>query len=576
MKLQPSLRLMGLLAVCCLTLAACGGGGGGGGGVSSSSTPAATISDADAARFLTQATMGVTDADISSVQSLGYKGWIQQQLGLNASGSAQSFQSSAKAALLASNPAAFFNGTSYSNNYAFQQAVTAPDQLRQRVQLALSEIFVTSYQSGHQDGVGMGAYWDILGNDAFGNFRTLMNDVTLSPQMGHYLTYIGNQKENAATGQIPDENYARELMQLMTIGLWQLNQDGSRKLDLLGNPIPTYTHADIAGLAKVFTGISYYSPNPTNTTFFGGAKDPAAEYTPMIYYNSYHSISQKDFLGVTIPATTTANAAADVKTALDTIFNHPNVGPFIGRQLIQRLVTSNPSPGYISRVAAVFNDNGSGVRGDLSAVVTAILTDSEARTAPVDATYGKLREPLIRMTNLMRSFGATSQTGLWTIGDTSANTSLYQGVLDSPSVFNFWRPGYVPSNSKMGTAGLTVPEFQVVNEVSVATYVNTMASVINGGAGAVQTATSTRDIQIPFSNEVPLSTTPSQLVARINRLLFYGNMSAGLQQILTDNINSVAIPGGAATAAQITAAQTNRVRVAVTLAIASPEYLTQR
>lgn len=562
----------------CLLLAGCGGGGGG--GSSGTATPPSTvpISDADAARFLTQASMGVTDADISSVESQGYKGWIQNQMGLSATGTAQSFQASAKAALLAASPTAFFNGTATSNNYVFQQAVTAQDQLRQRVQLALSEIFVTSYQSGHQDGVGMGAYWDILGRDAFGNFRTLMEDVTLSPQMGHYLTYLGNLKENTATGQVPDENYARELMQLMTIGLWQLNQDGTQKLDGSGNPIATYTHADIAGLAKVFTGISYYSPSPTNSTFYGAGKDPTAEYAPMIYYNQYHSISEKDFLGTTIPATTTANAAADVKTALDAIFNHPNVGPFIGRQLIQRLVTSNPSPAYVSRIAAVFNNNGSGVRGDLAAVITAILTDTEARTAPAasDATSGKLREPLVRMTNLMRSFGATSQTGLWTIGDTSASTSLYQGALDSPSVFNFWRPGYVPPNSKMGAAQLTVPEFQVVNEVSVATYINAMTSVINSGAGAVQTGTSTRDIQVPFTTEIPLSTTPSQLVARINKLLFYGNMSAGLQQILTDNINSVAIPGGTATAAQITAAQTNRVRVAISIAVASPEYLTQR
>ena len=567
------------MAASCIALTGCGGGGGGSGSSGSpASPPSAPITDAEAARFLTQATLGVTDADITSVESLGYKAWIQQQVGLSASGSAQSFQATAKAALLAGNPTANFNGTNTSNNYVFQQAVTAPDQLRQRVQLALSEIFVTSYQSEHQDGVGMGAYWDILGRDAFGNFRTLMEDVTLSPQMGHYLTYQGNLKENATTGQVPDENYARELMQLMTIGLWQLNQDGTQKLDGSGNPIPTYTHADIAGLAKVFTGISYYSPSPTNSTFFGGGKDPAAEYTPMIYYNQYHSISQKDFLGVTIAATTTANAAADVKTALDTIFNHPNVGPFVGRQLIQRLVTSNPSPGYVSRVAAVFNDNGSGVRGDLAAVVTAILTDTEARTAPAAsaATYGKLREPLIRMTNLMRSFGATSQTGLWTIGDTSASTSLYQGTLDSPSVFNFWRPGFIPPNSKMGAANLAVPEFQIVNEVSIATYINTMTSVINAGAGSVQAGTNTRDIQVPFSTEIPLSTTPSQLVARINRLLFYGSMSAGLQQILTDNINSVAIPGGSATAAQIAAAQANRVKVAVTLAVASPEYLTQR
>ena len=460
MMRSARLRLLGVSAAACLVLTGCGGGGGGGGGSTSSPAPTVAITETDAARFLTQATMGATDADITSVQSLGFKGWIQQQIGLAPSGSAQSFQAAAKASLLASNPTAFFNGTNSSNNYVFQQAVTAQDQLRQRVQLALSEIFVTSYQSGHQDGVGMGAYWDILGNDAFGNFRTLMNDVTLSPQMGHYLTYQGNQKENLTTGQEPDENYARELMQLMTIGLWQLNQDGTQKVDGSGNPIPTYTHADIAGLAKVFTGLSYYSPSPTNSTFFGGNRDPAAEYTPMIFYDQYHSTSEKDFLGVTIPASTTANTAADLKTALDAIFNHPNVGPFVGRQLIQRLVTSNPSPAYVARVAAVFNNNGSGVRGDLAAVVTAILTDSEARTAPAttDPTYGKLREPLVRMTNLLRSFGATSQTSLWTIGDTSASTFLYQGALDSPTVFNFWRPGYVPPNSKMGAATLTAPE----------------------------------------------------------------------------------------------------------------------
>ena len=566
------------MAASCIVLTGCGGGGGGSGSSGSpASPPSAPITDADAARFLTQSTMGVTDADITSVESLGYKAWIQQQVGLSASGSAQSFQATAKSALLAATPTAFFNGTNTSNNYVFQQAVTAPDQLRQRVQLALSEIFVTSYQSGHQDGVGMGAYWDLLGKDAFANFRTLMEDVTLSTQMGHYLTYQGNLKENATTGQVPDENYARELMQLMTIGLWQLNQDGTQKLDGSGNPIPTYTHDDIAGLAKVFTGISFYSPAPTGSTFFGGNKDPNAETKPMIYYPAFHSTSEKDFLGVVIPASTTADPAGDVKIALDTLFNHPNVGPFVSRNLIQRLVTSNPSPAYVSRVAAVFNNNGKGVRGDMAAVIRAILTDTEARDATVtgSATFGKLREPVVRMANWMRAFGAKSASGTWGLGDTSAATSLDQSVLNAPSVFNFWRPGYVSSNSKLGAAGLVGPEFQVVDEVSVAGYVNTMSSAITNGVGNA-TGVSGSDIKTTYPNEIGLAATPQALVDRLNTLLFYGQMSSGLQQTLVNAINSIPIPGGSATAAQVTAAQTQRVQLAVMMAMTSGEYLAQR
>ena len=266
-----------------------------------------------------------------------------------------------------------------------------------------------------------------------------------------------------------------------------------------------------------------------------------------------------------------------MKIALDTLFNHPNVGPFVSRNLIQRLVTSNPSPAYVSRVAAVFNNNGKGVRGDMAAVIRAILTDTEARDATVtgSATFGKLREPVVRMANWMRAFGAKSASGTWGLGDTSAATSLDQSVLNAPSVFNFWRPGYVSSNSKLGAAGLVGPEFQVVDEVSVAGYVNTMSSAITNGVGNA-TGVSGSDIKTTYPNEIGLAATPQALVDRLNTLLFYGQMSSGLQQTLVNAINSIPIPGGSATAAQVTAAQTQRVQLAVMMAMTSGEYLAQR
>jgi uncharacterized protein (DUF1800 family) len=285
----------------------------------------------------------------------------------------------------------------------------------------------------------------MLGDNAFGNYRTLLQQVSLHPMMGVYLTHLANQKEDTATGREPDENYAREVMQLMSIGVHRLNIDGSVVTDGSGAPVPAYSQADIAGLARVFTGMSWYSPTPTNNTFLGRNRDPDASIRPMIFYPVFHSTSAKTFLGTTIAGGST-DGAAELNTALDVIFNHPNVGPFIGRQLIQRLVTSNPSPAYVQRVATVFNNNGSGVRGDLAAVIRAILLDAEARdmTSVSSATFGKVREPMVRLANWMRAFSATSVSGNYLITSTSANTSLGQSPLASPSVFNFYRPGYIP------------------------------------------------------------------------------------------------------------------------------------
>ena len=239
----------------------------------------------------------------------------------------------------------------------------------------------------------------MLGTQAFGNFRNLLEAVTYSPMMGLYLSHLHNQKENAATGAVPDENYAREVMQLFTIGLYELNQDGTQKLDIRGKLIETYGNSDVSSLAKVFTGLSWAGPDTANNRFNGGGNPVEAdkEIKPMQAYNQFHSVSQKQFLGVTIPATTIADTNGDVRIALDTLFNHPNIGPFIGKQLIQRLVSSNPSPAYVSRVAGIFNNNGSGVRGDMKAVIKAVLLDPEARAAVVStSTRGKVREPVVR------------------------------------------------------------------------------------------------------------------------------------------------------------------------------------
>jgi uncharacterized protein (DUF1800 family) len=549
-----------------LFLAACSGvrGGDGGGG-------GAPPTAAEASRFLAQASYGATEASIAQVRAAGYSQWIDQQMVTPAPAGHQADLEARLVALRATNPTANLGAQDFYYSY-WEQAVTGPDQLRQRMKLALSEIFVISLNDGAIDTRGAGSYYDMLGANAFGNFRTLLERVTLHPMMGAYLTFLGNQKEDPATGRLPDENYAREVMQLMTIGLYQLNLDGTLKTDGSGAPIPTYTPDDIRGLAKVFTGFSYYHPAPTNSTFRGGSRNPDATVRPMIAYPAFHSTSAKSFLGVTIPAGAASTPDADLKVALDTLFNHPNVGPFISRQLIQRLVTSNPSPAYVARVATVFNNNGKGVRGDMAAVVRAILLDEEARSATVAAgpTYGKVREPLLRMAGWARAFGATSTSGDWLIGSTSGNTSLSQSALSSPSVFNFFRPGYSPPNTRTGSAGLVAPELQIVDEVTVAGYLNTMQTTIDAGIGA--TVNNARDVRPNYAAEIALANDPAALADRMNLLLMGGSMSPTLKSRIVQVVSSVNLPQ---TGSQ-TAALTNRTKLAIYMTMASPEYLVQR
>ena len=532
-----------------------------------SGSTATYAKSAEASRFLAQATFGPRMVDIDALAASTPDAWLNTQFL-----KAQSLHLPNTVAYLATLPADMQNGQTSFNWSLWKNFVMGDDQLRQRMAFALSEIFVISLDSSLSFPYprGTAQYMDTLGDKAFGNYRDLLEAVTYSPMMGRYLAALGSAKENLTTGSTPDENYAREVMQLFTIGLYQLNLDGSNRLDGNGNPIETYSNADVTGLAKTFTGISWSGPDTSNTRFYGGNADPDRQIKSMQAYDQYHSISQKQFLGVTIPAQTVAATNADVRIALDTLFNHPNVGPFFGKQLIQRLVTANPSPSYVARVASVFNNNGAGVRGDLKALIKAVLLDPEARDfANVTARSGKLREPVVRLVQWMRAFNARSNDGRFLLSTTSDPAAqLGQSPLRSPSVFNFFRPGYIPPNSKSGAIGLVSPEAQITSETSVAGYLNYMRTNISSGVGT--STNGIRDIQADYSAELALATDPDKLVDRVNLLLAAGRLSTTARNQIRDAVASVVIstsnPDGD---------KKNRVYLAVYLTMAAPEYILQ-
>ena len=535
-------------------LAACGGGTGSDAGSAlgpssgglSTTEQGVTSAPAAAARFLTQATFGPNASEIARMSTMTYAGWIEEQF--------------AKPQTLhrftldraAGNGAANGNGISQTNFFDsyWAQAIAGDDQLRQRAAFALSQIFVVSFTDStlRSQVRGVASYYDMLGENAFGNFRDLLEAVTLHPMMGVYLSHLKNQKEDAATGRVPDLNYAREITQLFTIGQYKLNPDGTTIMGADGKPAAAYASADLEGLSQVFTGWSWYGgslpADRTNRRFFGNDRNLEFDWRPMQDYNqfasntNFHSISAKSFLGTTIPAQTmtTADTKGDLKIALDTLFNHPNVGPFIGKQLIQRLVTSNPSPAYVARVTAAFDGASGGKRGDMKAVWKAVLLDPEARAVSTASTVGKVREPVVRLANFMRAFNATSTTGFYQgIGNTDdPATRLNQTPMFAPTVFNFYRPGYVPSSKTIADANLVAPEFQIVHDVAVAGYMNYMRSIV--------TVDANRDIQQNYDAELAVATAPKDLVERMNLLLFYGQMPDALRAQLEAAVASRAIP----------------------------------
>lgn len=521
-----------------------------------------SISDQDAARFLAQATFGATRADMNRLKQVGYSAWMAEQVAI-ARSVHRNFTMADFERFTRSATTVRPNGGNRQAAW-WEIAVNGPDQLRQRVAFALSEIFVISDQNGIVAGAQEGAanYYDLLARNAFGNFRTLIEEVTLSPMMGIYLSSLRNAKGTVdGQGNIlssPDENYAREVMQLFTIGLRQLNPDGTLRLDSSGEPIPTYDQQTISELARVLTGWSYAS-TAANPDF----RRAGADYiNPMRHFPAFHDDGAKTIVnGRVIPAG--QGGPADLRDALDTLFYHPNVPPFISRQLIQRLVTSNPSRGYVYRVAQVFSDNGSGVRGDLGAVVRAILLDYEARSPAqlANPAFGKLKEPLLRATALFRAMGAASNAGRLSISN--PESSLAQAALRSPTVFNFFEPDYAVPGT-LASAGLFAPEFQILTDTTAITVPNFYYSYINRTRST--TDPTQQAIGLDYTSVMALARTPKALVDEIALLLAGGNLTVEARTRIVAALQ--ALP--AATS------DVNRVRVATYLVLTCASSAVQK
>ena len=582
-----------LVVVAAAALASCGGGGGSSGGSSGASISAPPVSKVEAFRFLNQGSFGATEAEASRLIALGdsntaYTRWIDAQVAKPAS------------LLLPALEAAYPNPVPQGFNIGslnavrletwFNNVVYGEDQLRQRVAFALSEIMVVSQVGALLNLPNATAdFHDMLARNAFGNYRTLLEEVTLHPAMGVYLSMLGNQKAVAGTNLRPDENYAREMMQLFSIGLVELNIDGSNRLDASGQPIPTYNQDIIEGYARVFTGWKWACASTVTTCTFANTRPqlaPATGYNqvkPMQLFADQHETGTKRVLAYggstltngTIPAN--QSGAQDLKDALDNVFNHPNVGPFISRQLIQKLVTSNPSPAYVQRVAEKFNNDGSGRRGNLEAVVRAILLDSEARGAATgtQAAYaGKLKEPLLRLTQLWRAYNARSASGKIGAarnfaGGAAAVFGQAQG--SSPSVFNFFSPFFAPSG-EIADAGRVAPEMQIATE-----YANTQIAnffwVQSLSRTQLATTLNADDMFINTTDELAIAADSEALVNRVAEKLLGGStqMSAALKSEMKAQIERTAVPTTNPTTALAT-----RTADAIYLIVTSPEFALQR
>lgn len=504
-------------------------------------------------------------------------------------------------------PQSTFANTHNWNPVWFKIAVTAPDQLRQRVAFALSEILVASLNDETESNIETKMrYYDILVAGAFGNYRQLLDDVTLSPTMGICLSYAGNPKADPVRGTAPDENYAREVMQLFSIGLVQLQPDGTLLLDPAGQPIPTYDQAMVSEMAKVFTGWAWATApaNTTNVDTFvktrPAGSNPSAPFgddngwiVPMRYFDAFHDKTAKRIVSMqqvspaeASPTVILASQAGpqDLKIALDTLFNHPNTGPFISRQLIQRLVTSNPSPAYVYRVAQIFANDGTGTRGNLGAVVRAILTDYEARSPAVvaNAGYGKIKETLIRFTSFFRALNAAAPNGRFMdswFGDprgvfgfpTSplANPFNYvgQAPLQSPTVFNFFSPTYSPPGP-MAAAGLVAPELEIVpSHLAISIPNNLTRYLYRTTASFPQPSTGASPfLEMDYSAYLPNAKNAVELTQQLNLIFCAGQMSAATQAQLVNMLQS----------APTSATDADRVRTAIHITVASPDGALQK
>jgi uncharacterized protein (DUF1800 family) len=560
----------------------------------------------DAARFLTQATFGPTPATINALMARGIPGWIDDQMALPATGLHAALRADLAAFPNPERPPPGESSRVYVTMHNlsaawWKNAVTGTDQLRQRVAFALSQIFVVGdlFEASAKT-----KYYDLLINQAFGNYRRILEDVTLSPVMGFWLTHVKNQKTDPTKGTAPDENYAREVQQLFSVGLVQLQPDGTLLLDSAGQPIPTYNQSMVSETAKVLTGWSYaVAPATTsNADTFANTNPPSSVYTiygddngwmvPMRHFDAFHDKTEKRILSLqqVPPATATptripANQTGpeDLKILLDTLFNHPNTGPFISRHLIKFLVTSNPSPGYVYRVAQVFANDGTGTRGHLGAVVRAILTDYEARSPDVlgNAGYGKVKEPVLRVTSFLRALNGAAPNGRFMdsyFEDPRNNWApvgfmaypqggLAQGPLTSPTVFNFFSPNYSPPGA-MAAAGLVAPELEITDSVYALRVPNELHTLMYRDPTTLPPPPTGPSpfVVLDYAHFLPHARNPSALVEQVNLIFCANQMTAATRKRIVDAL--AGLPASVN--------DTARVQAAIQLTIVSPSGVVQR
>ena len=552
-------------------LAGCGGGGssgtdgkdstqraGGGtappvGPVTTPPPTGTTLTTTDAIRLLDQATFGATTAAIDEVQTLGAADWVDGQFDKTASRYAAIDYIDANSAVGCPTGSAATCGR---DNYTafplqvrfFANAVSGGDQLRQRVAFALSQIFVIS-SIDIRPTYGMRAYQQMLVDNAFANYRVLLEKVTLNPGMGDYLDMVNNDKPSATVQA--NENYAREVLQLFSIGLSKLNADGSVVTDVNGVAVPTYDQAAVGGLARAFTGWTY----PARPGVTSKWTNPTNYLGDMVPFAAHHDVAVKTlFDGRSLPAGQTPQK--DLADALDAIHNHPNVGPFIGRQLIQALVTSNPTPAYVARITAVFNDNGAGVRGDMRAVVRAIVLDTEARGEGKSAVeYGKLRDPAMYAASITRALGGGSD-GVYL---TAQSGAMGQSVYTPGSVFSFYRP----DNALPRSSTLQAPQFGVQNTTTSVARFNFAYALLysTNGIAADASVPGSTGTQVNLAPYQSLATTPAALVDKLDGLMTHSTMTASEKTAVVTAVNAIAATD-----------TLGRARMAAYLVAASPRY----
>jgi uncharacterized protein (DUF1800 family) len=566
-----------------------------------------------ASRFLSQATLGHNQTQINSLSNVGFDQWITNEFAASNSFSIKNYLSSMHQGMVDSlnrtNPVVPYTlsnvgvGDWHFDVSWFQGAMVSPNNLRWRTAFALSEIMVASRNAVFKDNpYALASYYDVLLDNSFTTYRNLLEKVTFHPTMGVYLTYLNNRATDTTTVKksFPDENYAREVMQLFSIGLYKLNPDGTEIKDAAGKSIPTYNNEDIAQLAKVFTGLGW-----GDSRYLGqNAKDIWSYTIPMKFYaldssdakiNTWktnprivngHEYGAKTFLGNTIPARPIVNGLLDFSDALNILSNHPNVGPFFCKRLIQRMVTSNPSPEYIGRVVAIFNNNGAGVRGDLKAVIKAILMDYEARECKLSGTVGMnkgmLREPFVRYMNIMKGLPLTTQNGIYRNNMYDLYDRIEQIPMYSPSVFNFFQSEYTPSGP-VKNAKKVAPEFQILNAQTLTGYYNALDkffiddypmvywSLFNNETYKPDQESSfnlTADYLFTRNDKLPI------LIDKYNMLFAHGSLTPNTVATIKNMISAMPYEETAGVPDESRA--NNRVRVLLYLILSSPDYLINR